>query len=140
MDHLVAGHVELTAWCRARATVFQHEKLAKVTSTRKHVEQMTDRRSIHAVGGQKRVAEIDEDKPDQLPKEEKTPAWAKQLIAAMAPLPAAHAVTRPPRKTSPTSVRGRSPSNCSDRDRRGTRQRSPSQSKQLDEWNNKYDH
>ena len=59
-DSLVyAGHVELMTWRRARATVLQRERLAEVT--KKHLENMTHRRSIHAVVGQKKVEEeIDE--------------------------------------------------------------------------------
>ena len=134
-----AGHIELMAWCRARATVLQQERLAEVT--KKHLEQMTHRRSITAVVGQKRIEEeIDENGPDQPPKEEEPPAWARQLIAAMAPPPSAHAVTRPPRKPSPTGARGRSPGSRADKDRRDPRKRSPSQSKRLVEWNNKCYH
>ena len=62
-----ARHVELMAWCRARAKVLQQERLAEVT--KKHLEHMTHRRSIHAVVKQKKIEEeIDENKPDQPPK------------------------------------------------------------------------
>ena len=50
-----AGHLELTEWCRARATVLQQETLAAVT--KKHLEQMSSKRSIHVIVKQKKIEE-----------------------------------------------------------------------------------